>query len=153
MYGNGTPAGGGSPCTSAGNVVAFGCTEESLLNTIFGVKQRGHPGQHAFAHHRGEGYVKAKQGHYHDALSVKQNTVIALIAEPFGGITAFTHRVLTRLAKEAADGRDGTVYGAFSTDSFYQHHAGAISMAIVKSAAEAMESGIRALEHQMLRMA
>ena len=31
------------------------------------------------------------------------------------------------------DGRDGTLYGAFSTNSFYEHHAGAISMAIVKS--------------------
>ena len=101
-------------------MVAFGCTEEHLLATIFGVKQRGQPGQHAFVHSTGEGYVKAKQGHYHDALTVKQNTVVALIAEPFGGVTAFTHRVLTRLAKVAADGRDGTVYGAFSTDSYYQ---------------------------------
>ena len=61
--------------------------------------------------------------------------------------------MLIRLSKEAADGRDGTVYGAFSTNSFYEHHAGAISMAIVKSAAEALEKGISALGHQMLRMA
>ena len=153
--GNGTTAGGGSPCTSAGNVVAFGCTEEHLLATIFGVKQRGQPNlagwparHHAFVHDTGEGYVKAKQGHYHDALSVKQNTVIALVAEPFGGVTAFTHRVLTRLAKEATDGRNGTVYlsmAHFSTDSYYQHHAGAISMVVVKSAAEALEKGIIAI--------
>ena len=45
------------------------------------------------------------------------------------------------------------VHGAFSTTSFYEHHAGAISMAIVKSAAEALEKGVHALEHQMLRMA
>ena len=84
--GNGTTAGGGSPCTSAGNVVAFGCTEECLIATIFGVKQRGQPGQHAFVHSTGEGCVKAKQVHYHDALFVKQITVIALAlvtAEPF----------------------------------------------------------------------
>ena len=31
------------------------------------------------------------------------------------------------------------IYGAFSTDSYYQHHAGAISMAIVKSAAETLD--------------
>ena len=56
--------------------------------------------------------------------------------------------MLTRLAKEAAAGRDGTIYGAvFYGDSYYQHHAGAISMAIVKSAAEAswLEKGISAL--------
>ena len=86
-------------------------------------------------------------------MVTSQNTVLALIADPFGGVTAYTHRVLIRLSNEAADGRDGTVYGAFSTTSFYEHHAGAISMAIVKSAAEALEKGMRALEHQMLRMA
>ena len=63
--------------------------------------------------------------------------------------TVFTHRVLTRPPRpqEVAGGRDGTIYGAFSTDAYYQHHAGAISMAIVKSAAEAswLEKGISAL--------
>ena len=53
----------------------------------------------------------------------------------------------------ASAGRDGTIYGAHSTHSFYLHHAGAISMAVVKSAAEALVNGVDAEMAQMLRRA
>jgi hypothetical protein len=69
--------------------------------------------------------------------------VLALIASPLGGVTRFTDCTLSRMAKEASGtGRDGTVYGEFSTRSFYHHHAGAISMALVKMTAEALEASI-----------
>ena len=144
-YGNGTAAGGGSPSTSAGDTVAFGCTEEYLLQLIFGNKQRGSPSDPTFRHDTGIGYVAASLGHYDDAMTVKQNTVLALIASPLGGVTRFTDCTLSRMAKEASGtGRDGAVYGEFSTHSFYLHHAGAISMALVKMTAEAIEASINA---------
>ena len=39
--GTGTSGGGGSPSTSAGDLVTFGCTEEWLLADIYGCKERG----------------------------------------------------------------------------------------------------------------
>ena len=68
--------------------------------------------------------------------------------------TPRANRELIRLSKEAEDGRDGTVYGAFSTNSFYDGitPAPSISMAIVKSAAEALEKGISAIGHQMRKL-
>ena len=122
---------------------------------IFGAKERGRPGDRPFDHTTGVGYVKPHHGHYHDALKVKQNTVFGLIADPLGGVTKFSECVLSRLAKKATSegGRDGTTYGKHSTHSFYLHHAGAISMAIVKSAAETLVNGIDAEVAQMLRHA
>ena len=81
---------------------------------------------------------------YADAIKVKQNTVLALIASPFAGVTQFTAYTLSRLAKDAGPGRDSTAYGDHSTRSFYLHHAGAISMAIIKGVAHMVTKGIDA---------
>jgi len=136
--GTGTSAGGATPSTAAGNVVAFGCTEEAMLHLIRGCKARGGPADgHRFDRSTGAGHVREHAGHYHDALTNKLNEVVELIGEVFGGVTQRTHGVLTRL-KARAKVRDGTVYGAHSTRCYYQHHAGAISLAIVMGTSDTL---------------
>ena len=66
----------------------------------------------------------------------KVNHVTMLIACDMGGITGGTAATLHRLSKNAAEGRDGTVYGVHSGADFYTHHATAISLAIVTATAE-----------------
>jgi hypothetical protein len=45
--GGGMHDGGGKPSTAAGNLVAFGCTEELLLYEIVGARERGTAGRRA----------------------------------------------------------------------------------------------------------
>ena len=149
--GNGTRQGGGSPSTADGDTVAFGCTEESLLHTIFGCKARGTDQDEPFDHSSGLGWVQAHSGHYDDAMRVKENTVLALIGEPFSRITAFSNRILIKLGKRARTGRDGTAYGEFSPRTFYTHHAGAISMAVIRAEGEMVQKGIQKIEAKLYR--
>ena len=136
--GNGTARGGGSPSTAAGNLVAFGCTEEKLLRDIYGARPRGAAADGPFNHTTGLGWVAAQAGYYTDAIKNKKNTVIALIAENFGGVTPAVTALLRRLDKRSC--ADTTRYGEYSTHDFYGHHAAAISLAIVTG--EAVVSGV-----------
>ena len=134
-----------------GHLVAFGATEESLLVTILGCKGHGRPEDGAFSHATGAGYVKPCAGHYRDALVVKHNTVIALIADPLGGVTHATFKQLLRWASDAADGRDATVYGLYETPgAFFAHHAAALSMAVVRREAAAIEAGTEKREFRRM---
>ena len=65
--------------------------------------------------------------------------------------TAFSHRILTKLTKRARDGRDGTVYGEYSTGDYYAHHAGAISMSVVRAEGERLEKGMQKIEAKLYR--
>ena len=56
----------------------------------------------------------------------------------WGGTVA----TLYRLSKNAAGGRDGTVYDVHSNANYFTHHATAISLATVTAAAEAIERGV-----------
>ena len=126
-------------------LIAFGCTEEKLLHTIFGCKARGSESDKPFDHKSGEGWVRAHKGHYHDAIHVKKNTVFAFIADDFGGVTKASDNSLRYLAKQASVGpRDGTRYGESSTTDFYCHHTIAVSLAVVISVAKAIEKGVGA---------
>ena len=145
--GNGTQSGGGSPSTAHGHLVAFGCTEESLLREIRGCKARGSPTERAFAHDTGLGYVAARKGYYDDAIANKGNTVVALISEEFGGVVPVVTALLRRLEKKAV--ADGTRYGANSTRNFVSHHATAMSFAIVTGVATAIVDGVSKLETRM----
>ena len=85
-----------------------------------------------FNHTTGLGWVAAQTGYYTDAIKNKKNTVVALIAENFGGFTPAVTALLRRLAKRSC--ADTTSYdGENSTHDFYGHHAAAISLAIVTS--------------------
>ena len=138
--GNGTTRGGGSPSTAAGDLVAFGCTEEKLLRDIFGARPRGAAADGPFSHTTGLGRVAEQAGYYNDATKNKKNTVIALIAENFGGVTPAVTALLRRLDKRSC--ADTTRHGEYSTHDFYGHHAAAISLAIVTGEAEAIVSGV-----------
>ena len=147
--GTGTNDGGGSPGNSAGDRVAFGCTEDELCAGgsgtmgvgIFGRAERGSPSDGPFRH-EGErantGWVAGRKGCYHDGNNVKKNEVYALISNPHGGVTRGVERLVLSAHKDKA--YDTTRYGEFSTHSFYSHHATQISLAIVTSDAEAINS-------------
>ena len=147
--GGGTQRSGGSASTVAGDRVAFGCCEEALLVKIYGCKARGRAGDRAFDHATGTGWVQARDGDYHDAIHVKGNTVVALIANPFGGVTRTVERLVRRLAK--VPGMDGTKYGEHSLPSFFAHHAAAISMACVWGDSEMLVRGASDRETAMVR--
>ena len=116
--GGGTHDGGGKPSTAAGNLVAFGCMEELLLYEIVGARERGRQADGPFDHSTGTGWVKAHDGYYCDALHVKKNTVVALIAETFGGVTPTVVALLRRLDKmKNATGTDGTAYTGRALDA------------------------------------
>ena len=138
----GTPAGGGSPSTAMGHLVAFGGTEETLLHQNIGCKARGDPSEGALDHATGAGWVREHHGVYHDAMVNKANHVTMLISCDMGGVTGGTVATLHRLSKKAAEGRDGTIYGAHSDANYFTHHATAISLATVTAAAEAIERGV-----------
>ena len=72
----------------------------------------------------------------------KADHVTMLIACDMGGIAGGTVATLHRLSKNAAEGRDGTVYGVHSNANYFTHHATAISLAIVTATAEAIERGV-----------
>ena len=44
-----------------------------------GCKERSDPSQGTFSHDTGEGWVQAKEGHYHDAIHNKHNSVKVMI--------------------------------------------------------------------------
>ena len=149
--GGGTRAGGGSPSTAMGHLVAFGGTEETLLYQNIGCKARGDPSLGAFDHATGAGWVREHRGAYHNAMVDKANHVTMLIACDMGGIAGGTVATLHRLSKNAAEGRDGTVYGVHSNANYFTHHATAISFATVTAAAEAIERGVNKRARELTR--
>ena len=69
-----------------GHLVPFGCCEEKLLVEIYGTRGRGAPSDPPFDHTTGEGRVDARVGYYADAIHKKKNTVVMILANPFGGM-------------------------------------------------------------------
>jgi hypothetical protein len=100
-HGNGQTGTGGKPSTAMGDSVSFGCTEGRLLYMTIGCKERGDPSQGTFSHDTGEGWVQAKEGHYHDAIHTKHNTVKVMIFDDLGGATPGTAKTIKGLAKNA----------------------------------------------------
>ena len=94
-------------------------------------------------------HARAAGEAYHDAMVNKANHVVMLISCDMGGITGGTAATLHRLSKNAAEGRDGTVYGVHSNANYYTHHATAISLAIVTANAEAIERGVNKRAHKL----
>ena len=67
--------------------------------------------RHIPPRHR-EGWVQAKEGHYHDAIHNKHNTVKVMIFDDVGGATPGTAKIIKDLAKNASGkgARDATDY-------------------------------------------
>ena len=76
-------------------------------------------------------------------------TVVALLANPFGGVTRTVESLVRRLSK--IQGADGTTYGVHSPRSFFEHHAAAISMACVWGDSEMLVDGASNRETAMVR--
>ena len=146
--GKGQAGTGGKPSTAMGHSVGFGCTEERLLYMTLGCIERGDPSQGAFSHDTGEGWVQAKEGHYHDAIYNKHNSVKVMIFDDLGGATSGTAKTIKGLAKNASGkgARDATDYGETHTKCFYQHHSTAISLACVQGSAMSLVTGLENLE-------
>ncbi len=146
--GKGQAGTGGKPSTAMGHRVGFGCTEERLLYMTLGCVERGDPSQGVFSHDTGEGWVKAKEGHYHDAIHTKLNAVKVMIFDDLGGATPGTSKTIKGLAKNASGegARDATDYGETHTKCFYQHHSTAMSLACVQGSAMSIVSGLENLE-------
>ena len=118
---------------------------------IFGCRERGSPSDGPFSHVSGTGYVQARPGDYHDALHVKKNTVIAIIADPMGGVTHASFKQLIRWATDAKNGRDATVYGLYEPHgAFFAHHAAALSIAAVRREAAALDAGTEKREFRRM---
>jgi len=97
------------------------------------------------SHDNGRGYVASAPGDYRDAR-IKGNTVIPLIIEIFGGVTAHGRRAIRHLAKRAeTKGNDGTIYGTSrtSTRDFYTHHLRRLALKAMVGNAKAVRRAIQ----------
>ena len=84
-----------------GSKVPFGNTRPGIEAQVFGLAERGEPGQ-AFDPTTGEGYVEQRNGDYTFALS-KDCDVQCLLFETFGGFSPAVVRLLARAANEVGN--------------------------------------------------
>ena len=100
---------------------------------ILGCRERDRPADPPFDHNTGKGHVAFHKGDYYDAIYNKNNHVVPLIVEVFGGIASRGARYLRFLARRASDrkrGRDGTAYSDYhASGGFLSHHLARISTA------------------------
>ena len=93
------------------------------------------------------------KGDYYDALRRKNNQVVLLLVESFGGIASGGARLLRFLSRRAKDkkrGRDGTKYSKFHPENYLSHHLSAISMAAVYADACHIDDGVTGLKQDAL---
>ena len=125
--------GHGCPSNVDGDMIAMGCTEESLRRLSYGLKAIGSEGERPFDRVTGHGRVKPCDGDYADALR-KGHCVLLLVSETTGALSPTAIWLLRQLARVATlpTGNDTTVYGTSRTSpsSFFLHHIAAISSAI-----------------------
>ena len=135
---------------NVGHLLAFGNTEERLHRDILGCRERDRPADPPFDHNTGKGHVAFHKGDYYDAIYIKNNHVVPLIVEVFGGIASRGARYLRFLARRASDrkrGRDGTAYSDYhAPGGFLSHHLARISMAAVYWDAQHIDEGVRFLK-------
>ena len=97
---------------------------------------------------KGQGRVHEKKGDYSDALS-KGNIVRLMSIESTGAMSPELVKTLKALDKLAhsPDGNDTTEYGdaRHSTRSFFQYHAGALSLAVQLADARSIRNQVAAL--------
>ena len=140
--GNGSAANGGSP-SDVGHFYTLGNTEEHYHLAVLGVRGRGRAGDPHYDHDTGQGRVARRDGPYHDAIAVKNNQVVPILIETFGGFGTFLVKLLSFLSRRAKDkkrGRDGTKYSRMRPGaSFWTHHSRRISSAVVMTNAANIE--------------
>ena len=130
-----------------GHRFAMADNEERALAAIFGRPASGRHGDCAFDPLTGGGHVSFMAGQYRDAAA-KRISVVPVVVEALGAIGTHGLKLLTRLAKMAEEGRDGTLYHP-SCPCFFPHHARRVSRAVVFADARAIHSGISRVKFRM----
>ena len=143
---------GGAPA-SVGHRVGFGSTREKYHELIFGCRERGRKGDGPLSHATGKGWVKAKKGHYEDAIVRKRTRVCAMLVEALGGIERAGRKQIGVLS-ERTKGRnavDRTKYGTArdSPKQYYTHHMQQISKAAVVYDAMAIRKQLLGLRQRL----
>ena len=118
-----TKGGPGTGCQDVGHTHAFGSTEENLRRTVLGCRKRGVPADGPYDHASGRGFVDFHPGDYYDALRRKNNQVVLLLVEVFGGLASGSARLLrftSRRAKDKKRGRDGTKYSKYHPENYLE---------------------------------
>ena len=113
-----------------------------------GCRERGREADGPFCHATGKGHVPFFKGDYYDALRRKNNQVVLLLVESFGGIASGGARLLRFLSRRAADkkrGRDGSKYSKFHPSNYLSHHLASISLAAVYADARHIDDGVTGL--------
>ena len=122
-----------------GHRFAFGSTEEAMRRKVYGLKERGEPGDPPLNRLTGHGRVLACDGDYADAIS-KGHGVLLLMTESTGALAKPVVMLLRSLARLATlpSGNDTTVYGSSraSPKAFFPHHVASISAAIAHAESE-----------------
>ena len=94
-----------------------------------------------------------RKGHYHDAIFVKGNRVLCAIFELSGAACPEYAAHMRRRAREAKEGRDGTIYGKsrLSAQSFYAHYLQRCARAVTLEHARHMIANISELKAKAYR--
>ena len=145
-----------SHCLRVGHIVAFGATEEGYRRTVMGCRGRGREADGPFCHATGKGHVPFFKGDYYDALRRKNNQVVLLLVESFGGIASGGARLLRFLSRRAKDkkrGRDGSKYSKFHPSNYLSHHLASISLAAVYADARHIDDGVTGLKQRACALA
>ena len=130
----------GGTVKAVGHKYPFGNNEEKCRLENLGCKTRGRPSDGFFKHDTGTGYVKGRQGAYHDALFKKNNTVEILLHENLGGgfSPPAAHKIRRNGRKARNHGIDRTPYMSDRKMSYVSFHTRAISMGITKSESQTL---------------
>ena len=126
---------GGTTAAVGHKKYGFGNTEVPRRVANLGLhrcKPRGRQSDGPFNHDTGKGWVKGKQGEYHDALFNKNNRVEIVLHEHLGGgFSPPAAQKMRRNGRKAKDhGVDRTPYQGDRKISYVSYHTRAISMGI-----------------------
>jgi hypothetical protein len=152
----GTGRGGvnGGTTAAVGHKYGFGNTEEPCRVANLGCKPRGRLSDGFFNHDTGKGWVKGKQGEYHDALFNKNNRVEIVLHENLGGgFSPPAAQKMRRNGRKAKDhGVDRTPYQGDRKISYVSYHTRAISMGITKAESRTLIDAAHHAKGRLCRM-
>jgi hypothetical protein len=144
----------GGTTAAVGHTYGFGNTEEPCRVANLGCKPRGRQSDGPFDHNTGKGWVKGKQGEYHDALFNKNNRVEIVLHEHLGGgFSPPAAQKMRRNGRKAKDhGVDRTPYQGDRKISYVSYHTRAISMGITKAESRTLIDAAHHAKGRLCRM-
>ena len=144
----------GGTTAAVGHTYGFGNTEEPCRVANLGCKPRGRQSDGPFDHNTGKGWVKGKQGEYHDALFNKNNRVEIVLHENLGGgFSPPAAQKMRRNGRKAKDhGVDRTPYQGDRKISYVSYHTRAISMGITKAESRTLIDAAHHAKGRLCRM-